>query len=167
MMETERLTIRQFTTEDAEAMHPLFCDAEAMRLVGMCPAFTDLPQTVERLERWSKSETRLAIVHRDSGQVIGYLAVNPDSEEDREDTRELGFALRADYRGQGYMQEAIKAVLQELRRQNIVYVWACCFTENTASEKLIQALHFTFQQQGTYDAPNDRTYDSLEYRITL
>lgn len=37
--------------------------------------------------------------------LIGYIAIQPDSEECREDTRELGFALISKYRGQGYMKE--------------------------------------------------------------
>ena len=43
-IETERLILRCFLPEDALQIHPLFCDDEAMRLVGMYPAFTKLKQ---------------------------------------------------------------------------------------------------------------------------
>lgn len=43
--------------------------------------------------------------------MLGYLVINPDTDDGREDTRELGFALMAPYRGRGYMHEAVMAVL--------------------------------------------------------
>lgn len=166
-IETPRLVLRLFSVEDTADIHPLFCDQEAMRLVGMLPAFEDMEQTRERLTRWSPSERRLAVVLKETGRVIGYLAVNPDSEEGREDTREIGFALHAADRGHGYMREAVEAMLAALRTQGIRFVWACCFTENRSSEQLIRRLGFAFQKQGRYTPPNDHTYDSLEFRLTL
>ena len=61
------------------------------------------------------------------------------------------------------MKEAVNAVLKELSRNNIVYVWACCFKENVASEKLIRSMGFEFQKEGTFDSPNE----SLEFRMKL
>lgn len=52
----------------------------------------------------------------------------------------IGVALLSKFRGQGYMKEAVNAVLKELSRNNIVYVWACCFKENVVSEKLIRSV---------------------------
>lgn len=65
------------------------------------------------------------------------------------------------------MREAINAILAQLREEGIIYVWACCFKENTSSETLIRSLGFEFQQEGTFDAENDRTYELLEFRMTL
>ena len=79
----------------------------------------------------------------------------------------MGFALISKYRGQGYMKEAVNAVLKELSRNNIAYVWACCFKENIVSEKLIRSIGFEFQQEGIFDSPNDRKYKSLEFRMKL
>ena len=166
-METKRLVLRRFLKGDAGDVHGLFCEEEAMRMVGMYPPLHSMEETEERIGRWAMAEGRLAVVLKETGACIGYVAVNPDSEESRENTRELGFALRGDYRGRGYMKEALTAVLEELKEQNVRYVWACCFQENSASEKLIRAMGFEFQQEGTYDAPNDREYKSLEFRITL
>lgn len=75
-IETERLILRCFLPEDALQIHPLFCDDEAMRLVGMYPAFTKLKQTQERIGRWAGNPRRLAIVLKNSNKVIGYMAVD-------------------------------------------------------------------------------------------
>lgn len=166
-METERLLLRPFRETDAAQMHELFSDAEAMRLVGMLPAFEDLSQSEERIRRWSGNASRLAVTLRESGDVVGYIAINPDSEEGREDTRELGFALAAKYRGRGCMLEAVNAVVSGLKKEGVRHVWACCFEENACSERLIRRVGFTFRQKGSYDAPNDRTYTSLEFCMDL
>lgn len=162
-LETGRLSLRPFEEQDAKQAHALFCDEEAMRLAGMYPPLTRLEQTQERIRRWAEEADRLAIVLKDTGALIGYIAVKPDSEEGRDDTKELGFALIADYRGRGYMKEAVNAVLEELARRRIAYVWACCFRENAASEGLIRSLGFEFRQAGSYISANDREYESLEF----
>lgn len=168
-METKRLFLRHFVKSDAKEAHGLFCDEEAMRMVGMYPPFTRFEETEERINKWvnTKRQRHIAIVLKETGSLIGYIVVNPDSGECRKDTREIGFALISKYREQGYMKEAVNAVLKELSRNNIVYVWACCFKENVASEKLIRSMGFEFQKEGTFDSPNDRKYESLEFRMKL
>ena len=167
IIETKRLLLRHFAKSDAKEAHGLFCDEEAMRMVGMYPPFTRFEETEERINKWVNAKSYLAIVLKEIGSLIGYIVINPDSEEFREDTREMGFALISKYRGQGYMKEAVNAVLKELSRNNISYVWACCFKENIVSEKLIRSIGFEFQQEGIFDSPNDRKYESLEFRMKL
>lgn len=167
IIETERLLLRHFMENDAKEAHELFCDGEAMRMVGMYPPFTCFEETEARIARWMSLEKHFAIVLKETGELLGYIVINQDSEEGREDTRELGFALISKYRGKGYMKEAIDAVLKELSRRSIVYVWACCFKENAPSERLIRRIGFEFQQEGIFNSPNDREYESLEFRMKL
>lgn len=166
-IESERLVLRNFTENDVSEIHKLFCIDDAMRLVGMYPAFTDISETRKRIECWEKTDQRLAITLKASGNLLGYIAVNPDSEEQRTDTRELGFALLPQCRRKGYMREAIGAVLRDLEEQGVRYVWACCFKENSASGNLIRSMGFEFQGEGIYEAKNDRVYESMEFRIDL
>lgn len=167
-METKRLLLRQFEDKDIKEAHELFCDEEAMRFAGMYPPLTRLEETEKRIHEWMKDGSHLAVVLKETGSLIGYIAIHPDSEEGREDTREIGFALISRYRRKGYMKEAVDAVLKDLaRNNNVAYVWACCFKENVNSEKLIRSMGFGFQQEGVFDSPNDRQYESLEFRITL
>ena len=113
-METERLLLRRFTQNDVIAAHELFSDEEAMRLDGMYTPLTKTKATEDRINSWIHSEKHLAIELKETGELLGYIAIHPDSEEGREDTRELGFALISRYRGKGYMKEAISVLLREL-----------------------------------------------------
>ncbi len=167
-LETRRLLIRPFTVADAEDAHAFFTLEEVMQPVGMAPVHTDMEQTMARLSRWAQHGMHHALALRETGVVIGYVVVKPDSEEDREDTRELGFALHPDYQHKGYMDEAVLAILDELRRAGIRFVWACCFKDNLPSKRFIQRAGFTFQQEGAYTAEGEgKTYPSLEYRMEL
>lgn len=166
-IESERLVLRNFSMDDVTEIHELFCIDDAMRLVGMYPAFTDISETKERIERWEKVDQHLAITLKASGTLLGYIAINPDSEEKRDDTRELGFAILPKYRRKGYMRETINAVFRDLEEQGVRYVWACCFKENTSSENLIRSMGFEFQGEGIYEVKNDRVHKSMEFRINL
>lgn len=166
-IETERLLLRSFRMEDAKAIHTLFCDSEAMRYVGMYPPVHDYEQSIERVEGWRLNDGRLAITQKDTGILMGYITINEDSEEEREDTKELGFAMISGYRKKGYMKEAATAVLSYLRQQHIHYVWACCFKENMASESLIRSIGFEFQKEGSFNSKRDQIYKTLEFRMDL
>ena len=167
-LKTDRLTIRPLTMDDADDMHALFSIPEVMQPLGMAPAFVSMEQTRAQLQSWIDKGTHHAITLADCGTVVGYIAINPDSEQNRSDTRELGFALHPDYQRHGYMTEAILAVLDALREAGIRYVWACCFTDNIASKAVIERCGFPFIRKGGYTVESQRkTYSSLEYCMDL
>ena len=168
IIETKRLLLRPVKPDDTTALHAFFCLPEEMRLLGLAPAHTTTAQSEALVARWAEDGQHHALLHRNSGTLIGYIAIQPDSEENRPDTRELGFGLLPQWRHQGYMTEAIQGVLRALNQQNIRYVWACCFRENTASEKLIRRCGFSFIQHGVFFAPGEaREYASLEFCVKL
>jgi len=166
-IENERICIRKIEENDASALHELFCDEDAMRFVSLYPPFNKMEETIERTNEWSFDEEHYAILDKASNQLVGYIAINPDSEEDREDTRELGYAIIEKYRRNGYMFEAIQLVLDKLKSEKIKYVWACTFDGNIASYNLIKKLGFKLMGTGTYEVENDKEYTSYEFRIKL
>ncbi len=167
-IETERLLVRPFTMADVSDMHDLFVLSEVMQPVGMAPAFTKIEDSRERISRWIKKEIHHAIVLKEIGKVIGYIVIKPDSEDNREDSRELGFALNPQYQHQAYMTETVNAVIAYLRVEGIRFVWACCFKDNLASKNLIERCGFAFQNSGEYFVETEQhTYQSLEFRMNL
>ena len=66
------------------------------------------------------------------------------------------------------MTEAIQALLDIFRKRGIRYVWACCFRENSASERLIRRCGFSFVQEGVFFAPGKKKeYASMEFCLEL
>ena len=73
IIETKRLLLRHFAKSDAKEAHGLFCDEEAMRMVGMYPPFTRFEETEERINKWVNAKRYLAIVLKEIGSLIGYI----------------------------------------------------------------------------------------------
>ncbi len=119
------------------------------------------------LKQTQDDSRRYAIFERCSLCEIGHIAVYEDSEEFRADTKELGYAIHAPFRGKGFMQEAIKAVLESLFNSGIKYVWACCVQTNIPSKNLIEKLGFDFVREGTFDKDGTgNEVPSFEYVMT-
>lgn len=79
---TDRLIIRPFIESDLEGSHRLFILEDAMKFLGLAPALTDISQSKDRLNKWMVDGLHHAIALPD-GKFIGYITVDPDSEEDR------------------------------------------------------------------------------------
>jgi len=111
-----------------------------------------------------------AIVHRETGKVIGSFGI--DSSWANEDERysslrikEFGYVLSRDYWGQGLMPEAVMAVagycFSELRLDAIT-----CghFSENEQSKRVIEKCGFTFVREGEfYSKQLKRTFTDKKY----
>jgi ribosomal-protein-alanine N-acetyltransferase len=150
-LNTARLIIRPFEMTDLEDVFEYCSQSDVGPLAGWRP-MTSMQETASFLHDWIIEGCRHAIVRSDTGKVIGHIAINPDSEEGREDTRELGVALNHDDHHMGYMSEAVQAVLKQLfdTDSGVDIMWACCFKENVDSRKMIERNGFLFQQEGLF-----------------
>jgi len=165
-IETKRLLLRNFTAKDVEDVFE-YSSQEGVGEMAGWPAHKSTEDTRRVLSDWVQNENQLAVVWKENGKVIGHIAINEDSEEGRDDTKELGCALNRNYQRRGIMSEVIQAVIGFLFTQNIEYVWACCFQDNVASRCMIEKCGFSFQQEGTfYSKSLDKAFKSYEYCIT-
>lgn len=170
LIETGRLIIREFCDCDLNDAHRLFCMKDEMYWLGLAPEFGSVGQSRERLDRWKTDGIHFAIDLKSDRRFIGYIAICPDPEENRDDTRELGFVLLPEFRHNGYMRECVLAVLDLLRSQGIKYVWACCAEGNRDSERLINGCGFELSGSGTVcRCYENKKYEwkTLEYRMDL
>lgn len=167
-LETARLIIRPMRETDAEAIFLYASDSRVTEPAGW-KAHSCIQQTEAYVRSCLDDEkaAKHVITLRGTGEVIGQLSIDADSEEGRPDTRELGFMIRRDWQNKGYMTEAVNAVVDELFSEGIRYVWACCFKGNAASKRVIEKCGFAFQQEGEYESHSlGKTFESLEYRIS-
>jgi RimJ/RimL family protein N-acetyltransferase len=111
---TERLELRDFREEDVDAVHGWASDPEVVRFMSWGPNTREL--TREFLQRKFAERTGdprrtwdLAVVRRDTGQVIGSVGLRLDA------TREqaaLGYCYDQEAWGQGFATEAAMEILR-------------------------------------------------------
>lgn len=116
-IETERLVLRRFTIEDAEDMYNGWCtDPEVTRFLTW-PPHESVEVTKAVLNDWiPKYENgdyfNWVIELKETGKIFGNISVVKVRENI--DSADIGYCMARAYWGQGYMPEALKAVMRYL-----------------------------------------------------
>jgi RimJ/RimL family protein N-acetyltransferase len=152
-LDTARLRLRCLMIDDAPAAHQAYGDAEAMRFWDM-PTSIDLEETERRLRRslsvdpqWHATWAVLARPdgHSATDRFIGMINYHARQPWNRR--LALGWILVPRFQGQGYMQEAVRAVLAHcFTTLNTHRIEAEIEPENVRSARLAQRLGF--QREG-------------------
>lgn len=147
-LETPRLILRRIEDADAADLFAVFSDAAVTEHYDLY-TFEELDEAYDLVEYFEESyqqerQIRWGIARREDGRVIGtcgFVALY-------EHRGEIGYELGSAYWGQGYMREALQAVLKlgfetlELNR-----IEAMVLPQNRASAALLRKLGFT--EEGT------------------
>ena len=134
LIDTDRLVLRPPELGDASVMFESYAsDAEATRYLLMKTSVS-VSETEDfirnSLERWEEDTCySWLITGRSDGTVLGGISLR------RQDAgAEVGYVLRRQDWGKGYMTEALAAVVDlGLSQTDIFRVWATTNTENLAS----------------------------------
>ena len=162
-LETHRTRLRPFQEADLNDLHAYSSQPGVGEMAGWKP-HVSLAESKQALCANIQNPNRLAIEWKEENRVIGHIAVHEDSENGREDTRELGFALHPDYHRRGIMTEVVCRVVDSLFSDGIRHVYACCFQNNTASRRLIESCGFAFEREGVFYSPSlQKEFASFEY----
>lgn len=160
MLETERLILRNFNESDLEDYWE-YAQMESVGPRAGWPAYTDKEKARERLAIEATKENQFAVVLKDENKVIGSVELM-DCKQDRysnlnieDGAKEIGAVLSEKYWGQGYMPEAVKAVMKYAFEELGVTVIYCGHAKaNTNSAKLQDKCGFKV----IGELPNYRTW---------
>lgn len=110
-IETERLVIRNFDVDDAEALHDMIVQYQASDYAPYDQPWPTSPEEIKGITEWFASGDHfLAVCLKESGQFIGFVALNPE-EAEGSPAYNLGYVFDFQYHGHGYATEACRAVL--------------------------------------------------------
>ena len=142
VLETERLVLRRYREEDAEACFA-FLSNEQNAYMDCCRAFTTMDEDYyERVKLFGQRETQYMVTLKDSGEVIGTVNVFADDAR-AVDAREIGYGIAPVHQRKGYAFEALTALLDLMQKElRLEMVTAGILPENVASEKLLEKLGF-------------------------
>lgn len=170
ILETERLLLRPFTEGDAEQMFRNWTsDARCAKYMLWEPD-PSLEQTrqhlAEILQRYRENPLffRWAITLRQDKEVIGSMQLRPV--ENSVETGGVGYVIGQNWWGQGYMAEALTAVIRYgFERVEFKSICASHFPENPASGRVMQKAGMTYRGTCRVDG-RQGTVECIEYSLT-
>lgn len=165
-METERLILRKPEPGDLDRFEKLFNTDFVTQY--LCMEKLDRAGCLAYLEQMARGEKDLALVRKADGGFIGKIHLDPDNLRYEVKAVSLSYWVGEPYARQGYMMEALKALLDRLfREEGYEIVSAQVLTPNTASAALLEKLGFT-REGGLRRALRWRgaLYDNLLYSLT-
>ncbi len=144
-LETERMTLRRFTTADVDHLFELDSDPEVMRPLNgglatprevielkMLPAFLRSYHPVTGLGIF-------AAIERQSGTFLGRFSFRTTEENSGPDEVSLGYRLRRAAWNQGYATEGVRALLRKgFTELGVVRVVATAYQDNLASCRVLE-----------------------------
>lgn len=158
-IETERLTITEFTMDMAEAVHLNSLDEDNRRFVPdeVFETVEEAAETVAFLMGcYTSMEGPLVYpVVRKDGTYVGYVQAVPFDDG----TWEIGYHIGGNHTKQGYATEAVKAFLPViLPKLGITEIAGICLADNKASVKVMERCGFTkeFEGVGLYQGEDRR-----------
>jgi RimJ/RimL family protein N-acetyltransferase len=174
-LETERMLLRRFTSDDADLLVELDSDPAVMaRITGGLPTPREeiemdvLPAFLayhERGDRWGF----WAAIEKGSGEFLGWFHLRPGP-GDPPDEPELGYRLRASAWGRGYATEGARALVRKAFEElGARRVRAETMAVHAASRRVMEKAGLrcarTFHQPWPYRIEGDEAGD-VEYALT-
>lgn len=143
-LETERLVVRPFVRNDAQAYLALFSD-ETDAYMDSGNIFTSMDDEYEQLMDDFSAQTRYTIVHKETGHVVGTIHLM-DVNDRAVEAMEIGYSIAPAHKRRGYAYEALSTLLHYLLHDlNLDMVIAGAFPDNTPSLELIKKLGFQYE----------------------
>jgi len=165
IIETERLILRRFTPDDAEAYLPLVGDPEVNRYTGQ-----SLVQTVEQARQILLDYPirdyevigygRMACIEKSSGRLIGFSGMKYLADLQETD---IGYRFVRDAWGKGYATESAAVLMRQcIDEFSLRRVIGLAYRQNTGSTKVLQKLGLAFEREIDIDG------DGLDlYALTI
>lgn len=161
-IETERLIIRDLTTQDLDSMFALDSNPEVHRYLGKKP----IKNKAEALQYISDVQKqyaergigRWAVELKDTGKFIGWCGLRLYTEytfNNHSNFYDIGYRLRREFWGKGYATEASKACLQyawDVLKLDTIY--GITERNNEASHRVLLKIGLSYVEDFYYEPEN-------------
>ena len=141
MLETERLILRPWTEDDAEALYKYASDERVGPPAGW-PPHTSVQNSLWVIRNVLSKEGTYAVVLKETGEPVGSAGImlpGQGSAEMSENEAEIGYWIGASYWGRGLIPEAAQELLRRCFEElNRTAVWAYYFEGNAQSRRVME-----------------------------
>lgn len=162
-IQTDRLQLRLFTSDDLDAIASLWADPEVMKHIptGIQRRETSQASLDNIIWYWSQHNFGYwAVIHKDEGNLIGWCGLTLLIELSE---IELGAGLSKLYWGTGFAMEAVKAVLRYgFEKMGLARIVGLTLQENIAAQRGLKKLGMRYERNFV----SEYGYDYLFYAIS-
>lgn len=156
--ETDRLVLRDFTSNDFNDYFDYIMEPELQYMLGLNNV-NDRQSALENFNWLMENRKFVAVENKEDNKVIGHIAVHPSYEKLKTDPElkeksgvSLSFAVAKPYRRKGFMTEALKSLIENIFKDNSVDYIDCEYTSfNDASKELQEKLGFEYKYTEMFD----------------
>ena len=148
-METERLILRPFTLDDAEAWLPLITLPEIIRYTGAPPVSTvDEAREILRARPLRDYAVhgygRMAAIEKSSGRLVGFSGLKYLEDLGEVD---VGYRFLPDCWGKGYATESARVLMEQgVREHGVKRIVGMVHPENAASSRVLEKLGLVYER---------------------
>lgn len=143
-IETDRLILRPFASDDVDAVFQILSDREANTFLPWFPAQTREEAENHLRERWllpvqNGTGYCRAICLKPDNRPIGYVHMDLTAPYD------FGYGLLCEFWHRGIVTEACRAILEEIKSSGLPYITATHDANNPRSGAVMQKLGMTYR----------------------
>lgn len=146
--ETERLILRPWQTEDAEALYEYARDPQVGPAAGW-PVHKSVEDSREIIKNVLSAPETYAVCLKEDNRAIGSVGLKQGAQTDmteRADECELGYWLGKPFWGQGIIPEASSELLRHaFENLGMRAVWCGYYEGNSKSRRVMDKLGFMYQ----------------------
>lgn len=145
VIETERLLLKLYTEEDAEGLYAYAKNPEVGPPAGWKP-HESVEESRTIIREMFMVSGAWAIFWKETGQLIGTIALENDRFRPDARSREMGYSLSRDFWGRGIITEAAKAVIKYgFDVMGLDQISICTGPVNYRSQAVIRKCGFTYE----------------------
>ena len=166
-LETERLILRAIEVSDAADFFEYAKSPNVGPHAGWKP-HESLEETEDIIRDLFMPNDSFAIVLKETGKMIGVIALEHDKRRPDIASKEIGYSLAEEYWGRGIMTEAAKAVIDYAFTDKELEVIAICTSRvNERSARVIEKCGFTYEgvTRRCYLTYDNEARDSRAYSL--
>lgn len=164
IIETERLILRPWREEDAADLYKYAKDP----LVGPAAGWAvhkDEADSLNILRTVLMVENTWAVTIKGSDEPVGSIGYFPCREEQAQGAPEIGYWIGVPFWGNGYIPEAVRALIARCFAEGAPAVWCAHFEENAKSCRVIEKCGFNYQFTAPYTGTDGVGHSAMCYRI--
>ena len=144
IIETERLILRPYKTEDFARVHMYGSVPDVSKYDVWGPNTEEdtrnfIKAKIENLKQNPKYEFEFAICLKETDLLIGGCGIRRESQTSR--VANIGYVINPEVQSRGYATEANRKILEfGFKELNLALIYATCDTRNTPSYKVMEKL---------------------------